>query len=222
VSPSTRTRRPRSRRGSGDQLRGEILSVASGLLTNAENISEVSTRAVADAVGVSAMAIYHHFADKQALLDAVVAGVIAELDDVMRSASDRADDPLAALCAEVSAYVQFAMKRPMHYRYATMEQRRAGAGGNELDEILAESVQGRLGIAVAACMESGFFGRADPHMVTLAIWSAAHGIAALMIAKPDLGWGDRTAFADAAVRAVVRGYAAGPSRWLDLNPEHDQ
>ena len=59
-------------------------------------------------------------------------------------------------------------------------------------------------------MESGFFTRADPHTVTLAIWSAAHGIAALMIAKPDLGWGDRTAVAEGAVRAVVRGYAAGP------------
>jgi AcrR family transcriptional regulator len=209
VSSSTRTRRPRSRRGSGDQLRGEILSVASRLLTNAGSISEVSTRAVADAVGVSPMAIYLHFADKQALLDAVVAGVVAELDDVMRSAAGDADDPLAALCAEVSAYVQFAVERPTHYRYATMEQRGAGTRGNELDHILAESVQGRLGAAVAACISSGFFARADPHTVTLAIWSAAHGIAALMIAKPDLGWGDRTVFADRAVRAVVRGHAAG-------------
>jgi len=96
-----------------------MLSAASRLLTNAGSISEVSTRAVADAVGVSPMAIYLHFADKQALLDAVVAGVVAELDDVMRSAAGDADDPLAALCAEVSAYVQFAVERPTHYRYAT-------------------------------------------------------------------------------------------------------
>jgi len=65
-------------------------------------------------------------------------------------------------------------------------------------------------------MESGSLTRADPHTVTLAIWSAAHGIAALMIAKPDLGWGDRTAFADGAVRAVVHGHAARPSRWFEL------
>lgn len=222
MSSSARTRRPRSRRGSGDQLRGEILSVASGLLTNAESISEVSTRAVADAVGVSVMAIYRHFADKQALLDAVVAAVVAELGDVMSAAAGEADGPLAALCAEASAYVQFAVERPMHYRYATMEQRRAGPRGNELDDILAKSVQRRFDTAVDACMESGFFTRADPYTLTLAIWSAAHGLAALMIAKPDLGWGDRTAFADAAVRAVVRGHAAGPSRWLERTADHDQ
>lgn len=168
MSSSTRTRRPRSRRGSGDQLRGEILSAATRLLSNAENISEVSTRAVADAVGVSVMAIYHHFADKQALLDAVVTGAVAELDDVMRSAAGGAEDPLAALCAEVSAYVQFAVERPTHYRYATLEQRAAGTRGNELEDILAESVQRRLGTAVAACISSGFFVRADdPQAVTL-------------------------------------------------------
>jgi AcrR family transcriptional regulator len=157
------------------------------------------------------MAIYHHFADRQALLDAIVAGDVAGLDEVMRSAADRADDPLLALCAEVSAYVQFATERPTHYRYATMEQRRAGARGNERDDILAESAQGRLGTAVFACMESGFFTRTDPHTVTLAIWSAAHGVAALIVAKSDLGWGDRMAFAQGAARAVVRGHAAVPS-----------
>jgi AcrR family transcriptional regulator len=182
------------------------------LLTNAENLAEVSMRAVSDAVGVSVMAIYIHFADKQALLDAVVAEVFAELGDVMSAAAGEADDPLAALCAEASAYIQFAIEHPMHYRYATMEQHRAGTRRNELDVILAESVQGRLDTAVAACIESGFFTSAAPHTLTLAIWSAAHGIAALMIAKPDLSWGDRTAFTDSAVRAVVRGHAAGPSR----------
>jgi AcrR family transcriptional regulator len=154
------------------------------------------------------MAIYHHFADKQALLDTIVADVITELDDVMRSAAADAPDPLAALCAELAAYVHFAIERPVYYRYATMEQRRTRAGENQLDNILADVVQRRLGAAVSAGMESAYITRGDPRTVTLAIWSAAHGLAALMIARPELGWGDRPAFIDDALRVVVSGHAA--------------
>jgi AcrR family transcriptional regulator len=78
--PGTRPHRTRSRRGSGDRPRAEMVAAAKTLSATADAATDASTRAVADAVGVSAMSIYLHLADKQALLDAAVGDVFAELD----------------------------------------------------------------------------------------------------------------------------------------------
>jgi hypothetical protein len=48
--------------------------------------------------------------------------------------------------------------------------------------------------------------RGDPTAAALELWSAAHGVAALLIAKPYLPWGDIDVFAD---RVLQRRCAAG-------------
>ena len=71
---STAVKKPRRRasRGAGEQLRGEIVTAAKQLLADSASADAVSIRAVADAVGVTPPSIYLHFADKDALLAAVV------------------------------------------------------------------------------------------------------------------------------------------------------
>ena len=49
--------------------------------------------------------------------------------------------------------------------------------------------------AVTACMDAGAFARTDPLTVSPEIWTAAHGIAPLLITKPSLPWGNKMAFA---------------------------
>ena len=56
----------------------------------------VSIRAVADAVGVTPPSIYLHFADKDELIEAVVADVFAELDAAMLAAAESARTPARA------------------------------------------------------------------------------------------------------------------------------
>jgi hypothetical protein len=60
---------------------------------------------------------------------------------------------------------------------------------------------------VTGCMEAGIFTPGDPVPVTLELWSAAHGIASLMIAKPYLPWGDQIAFADRILCSAALGHA---------------
>lgn len=67
------TRRRRAPRGSGVYLRDEILDAATQLLLDTGHAKAVSIRAVAQRVGVTPPSIYLHFADKDALLDAVCA-----------------------------------------------------------------------------------------------------------------------------------------------------
>ena len=62
-------RRRRAPRGSGEQLREEILDATTELLLETGHAKAVSIRSVAQRVGVTPPSIYLHFADKDALAD---------------------------------------------------------------------------------------------------------------------------------------------------------
>lgn len=204
-------RRARSRRGSGEELRAEILAAATALLLGAETSSEVSTRAVAEAVGVSVMSIYHHFVDKQALLDAVAREVFTELDRVMESAAASSDDPLEALCAQASAYVQFALDHPAPYRYATMERPRCDGRASPLDNLTA-SMCTRFETAVTRCLAADALSPDGAPTIALDVWTALHGAATLLIAHASLPC-DATV-ADRILRSAI-GQAAVLSPTID-------
>ena len=95
----TAARRRRSPRGSGDQLRDEILDAATELLLESNQEKAVSIRSVSQRVGVTPPSIYLHFADKDALIEAVVADVFHALDAAMVAAAAEHDKPLDKLCA---------------------------------------------------------------------------------------------------------------------------
>ena len=116
-------KRVRAPRGSGELLRKEITDSARDLLAEAGSVEAVSIRAVATRVGVTAPSIYLHFADKDALLDAVVTGVFADLDTAILSAAESSagQSPLAVLRAQGLAYIHFALDHREHYRVAAME-----------------------------------------------------------------------------------------------------
>ncbi|HEX3335386.1 MAG TPA: TetR/AcrR family transcriptional regulator [Jatrophihabitans sp.] len=210
VTPSARKPRRRASRGCGEQLRAEIVAAAKELLAASANSDAVSIRAVADAVGVTSPSIYLHFADKDELIQAVVGDVFAELDVAMVTAGDEVDEPLGKLRAYGLAYVEFAIGHPEHYRVATMDRCEVDGlseGQSHLDEILADSAFTHFMATVTGCMQAGIFTPGDPVPVTLELWSAAHGIASLMIAKPYLPWGDKIAFADRLLCAAALGHA---------------
>jgi AcrR family transcriptional regulator len=69
-----RPRLEQSRRP-GKTAREEILDAAAELFTT-HGFSSTSTRAIADAVGMRQASLYHHFATKDDILDALVAGTV--------------------------------------------------------------------------------------------------------------------------------------------------
>ncbi len=204
---SVSTRRKRASRGSGEQLREEIIAATKDLLAESANSDAVSIRGVADAVGVTPPSIYLHFADKDALIEAVVADVFNELDAAMLAAAVGIERPMEVLCAYGLAYVQFAIEHPEHYRVATMERCPVEGQPGHLDMVLADAAFTHFMATVSACMDAGVFAKGDPLPVTLELWSAAHGVAALMIAKPFLPWGERLETANRVLRAAAIGRA---------------
>src|SRR5262245_12859119 len=101
-------RRRRAPRGSGEQSREEILDATTHLLLETGHAKAVSIRSVAQRVGVTPPSIYLHFADKDALLDAVCARYFEKLDDEMQRVAADQPSTIDVLRAQGLAYVRFA------------------------------------------------------------------------------------------------------------------
>jgi AcrR family transcriptional regulator len=215
----TATKRPRAQRGSGEQLREEIVAATRDLLASSGNSDAVSIRKVADAVGVTSPSIYLHFADKWALLEAVVASVFDELDQAMLAAAVGIEDPMEVLSAYGLAYVDFALHHPEHYRLATMERHTDLDEMSHLDRVLDESAFAHMLAAVNACIADGVYAHGDALTIALELWTAAHGIAALMITKPFLPWGDPMEFARRVLGGTAMGLSVIDLHGGDMTPE---
>lgn len=195
-------KRRRAPRGSGEQLRDEILDAATDLLLETGHAKAVSIRSVALRVGVTSPSIYLHFADKDALLDAVCARYFEKLDEEMQRVAADQPSTIEVLRAQGLAYVRFAMKTPELYRIATMGEVRPDS---DIDVALNSSAFQHMRNSVESLMAEGIFPPGDSTTVALEMWAVAHGVAALLISKPYLPWGDPEEFADRTLRAACVG-----------------
>ncbi|WP_077102597.1 TetR/AcrR family transcriptional regulator [Mycobacterium terramassiliense] len=195
-------RRARAPRGSGERLHDEILSAATELLLETGHARSVSIRSVAQRVGVTPPSIYLHFADKDALLDAVCARYFEKLDPEMRRLAGEHTSPVEALRAQGLAYIRFAVATPALYRIATMGEWRSGSS---VDTTLNGSAFKHIRATVQRLMDDGTYRPGDPTTVALELWSALHGVAAMLIAKPHLPFGEAEAFADRVLSSVFCG-----------------
>ena len=210
-----RLRRRRSPRGSGEQLRAEILTAATELLLESGDESAVSIRAVANRVGVTPPSIYIHFADKDTLIDEVVAQYFTRLDEVMRAAGAEHEDSWEAAHAQGMAYVRFAVENAELYRVATMK---VCAEGTDADAVLGQSAFVHFAETIERLMDEGFVDKGDPTPVVLELWTAAHGVAALMIAKPYIAIGDDYELAERVLTSVCLGRATKDLIGGDVGP----
>jgi AcrR family transcriptional regulator len=183
-------------------LRDEIIEAATELLLKTGHARDVSIRAVAERAGVTSPSIYLHFADKDTLLDAVCGQYFEKFDEEMQRAAAGQSSTLDILRAQGLAYVRFATQTPELYRIATMGE---GRPGSDVDATFASSAFGHIRDSVQLLMDEGIYAQEDPTTVALELWTAAHGVAALLIAKPYLPFGDIDSFADRVFCAVCAG-----------------
>lgn len=209
-------RRVRAPRGSGDRLRDEILDATTELLLETGHARSVSIRSVAQRVGVTPPSIYLHFADKDALMDAVCARYFEKLDPEMQRLAAEHTSPIEVLRAQGLAYVRFAVQTPELYRIATMGEWRSGSS---VDTTLTSSAFKHILATVQKLMDDGTYRTEDPTTVALELWSAAHGVAAMLIAKPHLPFGDAERFADRVLSSVCCGQLVMGYFGLDATPQ---
>lgn len=96
-------------------LRASLLNEATQLLQD-EGIEGLSLRRLADRVGVSRTALYHHFKNKHDLLCGLAAEGFAQLDRMMLSLdAEAAQPPAARYTAFARRYLDYATQNPALY-----------------------------------------------------------------------------------------------------------
>ncbi|MCW2511143.1 MAG: TetR family transcriptional regulator [Mycobacterium sp.] len=197
--------RRRSRRGHGDELRGEVLSAVNRLLDEWGSDEKLTMRAVAHAVGVTPGSIYLHFADKTELVWAALADKYRQLADQMGAAEIAAADegPRGRLRAQVHAYCRFAMENPGHYRLM-YEVRQPVVERERMGRHPARLVSARLRRALAEAADAGYPLTLPLYQATHTLWTGLHGLVSVQHSLAIDGSPDQLAgMADGLLDVVV-------------------
>lgn len=155
-------------------LRRALIDAGLDLLEQQE-AKDLSLREVARAAGVSATAVYRHFPDKDALLDALAAEGLGQLAQAQHQAADAAGGGKAGFIATGIAYVRFALANPALFRLTFG----ATAAHNILNapEHVPDAMAFLRANAEAAAARNG----ADAKAIAVHAWSIAHGLSTLIL-----------------------------------------
>lgn len=190
-------------------LRAELIAQAWRHIEQA-GADGLSLRRLARELGVSHGASARHFADKQALLDAVGAEGFRALNGALAAASaDDADDGGGVgdrFCAVGHAYVRFATEHPqiLAVMYATKHRPEASS---ELVELSHAGMQALVRM-IESAQRRGVVGAGDPQRLATVAFAAVHGVATLATDEL-LGGMPVDEVADATIDFVWRGLTSG-------------
>lgn len=156
-------------------LRTALVKAARDILENKGGFEALSLRAAARKAGVSQAAPYHHFADKQALLDAVAAEGFESLHAAMAMRVARETEPLARLQASGLGYIAFATENPALFRlmFTGVEL----SGGDAQLHAARDSAYRIFQDAVIAAAPAD----AAIPIICLSLWARVHGLAKLIL-----------------------------------------
>jgi len=163
-------------------------------------VEAFSLRAVSAAAGITPMAVYRHFPDKQALLRA--AGREAFAVWQRRAESVRATDPFDWLRQAARLYMTFALDEPA--RFDACFVLRTGIERRYPRDFRAgkSPAVSMLVARVEAAQAAGRLAPGDPLEIAMFFWSQLHGLA--MLQRSGLFAMSRTAYLAFAARAAER------------------
>jgi AcrR family transcriptional regulator len=164
-----------------------------------------SLRELARRAGVSHNAPYKHFADKQALLQAMAAQGFVALRNETAPAADAAGTAEDALLAIAVAYVRFGRRHPALYRL--MFNAMCPTGGAPQSAAAQAALDVLRGVLRRFAWASGEAGAGAPELgalelAVLAAWSLVHGVTQLFVDGYVRQPGDEAA--DGLVAAMIR------------------
>ena len=187
-----------------DGTRLQLLDAAEQLLAR-EGPEGLTVRAVADAIGVTTRAVYSTFGGKEGLIRGLYLRGFEMLGSITR-ALPRSGDPEEDLReGSLAAYRTFAIEHPQLYRvmFETLFP--------EFEPTIEDSIEALDALAslrelITRCADGGSWPESDVDVLTLALWSALHGLVSLehagQLGPPD----DALAIWRLQCAALVDGY----------------
>jgi AcrR family transcriptional regulator len=138
----------------------------------------VSMRRVATAVGITPMAIYHHFADRRALLNFVVDREFSKYVESLQALPRRGTYESQILTC-MDAYIDYAFAHPRIFDYVFSEPR-PGARRFPADFRARRSpTLNPVADLLHKAMEAGYLKQDDVWEVAMELWAHTHGYVSL-------------------------------------------
>jgi len=191
-----------------DPTTAERIVHAARALLERDGAQAVSMRRVADTVGITPMAIYRHFPDREALLQRISDDSFAEIAQQW-AAFPRKGTPLARLLAVHRNYLDYALAHPHLFDYVFSH---AHAGTRRFPEDMRGQRSPTLNVVadlVQVAMDEGFLARDDVWEVVMCLWAHSHGLIALYRAgRFSYDAAEFRHFHDASLRRLIDGLKA--------------
>jgi AcrR family transcriptional regulator len=163
-------------------LRARLIDAASKIFVE-EGYDHLSMRRVAQEVGCSQMAMYRHFANKQALTQHLCAELYVRFTKKMKAQMESAQDSWSCIHIFVSALIDFAISYPDHYSLIFLVRQPEGEATAEREAL------GRDFLKVIQRLIKDILPASTPTSVIdqrlRQVLCHLHGSAALLIAHPN-------------------------------------
>jgi AcrR family transcriptional regulator len=196
-----------------DKAESYVLAAAQRVLIKS-GPDAVTMRTVAEEAGVTATALYRHYADKSTLLRALVRSVHSQFKAQL-PIHDAASDPARELERGWRAYFDFGIEHPQFYRLLFVAPH-----GIAIDRFPDDFRRGKsstfreLSRSVQACVDDGSILHNGPvHEIALSMFAHMHGLVMLHLAGRFSG--DHATFRSFALRAMRRSFFSAKSRRAD-------
>lgn len=169
---------PRSRE---QDTRDKLVRAARDLLVE-QGVAALSMRRVASACGVSAPAIYRHFADKDALVCAAAVQGFRTFGSFLLDALE-AQTPTLRFRRLAYRYVDFALEHSRDYQLMFMTHC-GELGWDRVDEATRRETGSTFQLLmdrISECQREGSIREGDPEALGVYVWSSLHGLCSLAL-----------------------------------------
>ena len=207
--PAIEERRVQSR----TETRRAILDATESLLLEVGHTG-LSVRKLVERCGYSAPTIYHHFKDKDGLIDALLEERLMLLASDLKSVPV-VEDPVENLRALTHAFAMFGLRNPTHYQLL-MELREDDARVIES----AEEARRLMQIPAEQIAARNWIERGDLEGFRQAIWAMVHGIVSLRALRPDVEW--KPELLDQSIEGIICGWLTPKSTRETSSSESSQ
>lgn len=194
-----RERRARDR----ETLREEILEAARSLFVK-EGYDNVSIRKIADKIEYAPGTIYLYFKDKADILRTICDETFDKLHRRLSAIAEDSGPPLEKLRRAGRSYIQFALDHPSEYQLIFMSRFETLAVKYDPGDVGSNCFLDLCHI-VQQCVEEGRLRSSDVNEISQTIWACVHGVAALLIAKCDFPFIERSRLIESVIETTLDG-----------------
>jgi AcrR family transcriptional regulator len=191
-----------------DQATEERIAETALKLLESGGEDGVSMRRVATAVGITPMAIYHHFADRKTLLNFVVDREFTKYSESLQATPRRGTYESQILTC-MDAYIDYAFAHPRIFDYVFSEPRPGARRFPDDFRARRSPTLNPVADLLQKAMEAGYLKQDDVWELAMELWAHTHGYVALYRGgRFDLPEKEFRALVRRSIRRMIHGLKA--------------